>query len=144
MKVQTYTTAPHSPPWRRWCHLGTSARTGGKPEQLKIDLWDQERRLVQETYGDLRDLQIQMQRIPILERNVEQAYVNLENDLFIFTETGRITFRDMQDSQIDLAQSRINLARAIASYNFAKASLLQKVHNYEPSDAFEPALGLLK
>ncbi|MGI6457212.1 MAG: TolC family protein [bacterium] len=144
--VQTYTTALVFS-WPFGDGGATRARVRGLEEsleQLKIDLWDQERRLVQETYGDLRDLQIQMQRIPILERNVEQAYVNLENDLFIFTETGRITFRDMQDSQIDLAQSRINLARAIASYNFAKASLLQKVHNYEPSDAFEPALGLLK
>lgn len=113
-------------------------------EQQRINRWNLERTLVQETYDDLRSLQVQMQRIGILEKNVEQAYINLENDLFTFTETGRITFREMQDSQIDLAVSRSNLARAKVLYNAAKASLLQKVHDYTPTEEVEPLLGLLK
>lgn len=113
-------------------------------KQQEINLWDLERSLIQEVYADLRDLHLQLQRIAILDRNVQQAYVNLENDLFIFTETGRISFREMQDSQIDLSLSRINLARAKVTYNAAKANLLQKVHRYSPSQPIEPLLGLLE
>jgi outer membrane protein TolC len=124
----------------------TKARVRVLEEQLnrqEIDLWNQERELVQETYQDLRELQLQQQRIDILRQNVDQAFVNLENDLFIFTETGRISFRDMQDSQIELAQSRLNLTNAIVSYNLAQNSLMQKIHDYNPSEVVEPILGLL-
>jgi len=112
-------------------------------EQQRINLWNQERSLVQDTYSDLRELQLQQQRVNILRQNVDQAYVNLQNDLFIFTETGRISFRDMQDSQIELAQSRLSLTGAIVTYNLARSSLLQKVHDYDASEGVEPVLGLL-
>ncbi|MBZ0257209.1 TolC family protein [bacterium] len=112
-------------------------------ERLHIQLWNLERQLVQETYDDLRTLDLQRERIMILERNAKQAEINLDNALFTFKEFGRITFRDMQDSQIDLAQSRVSLVQAIVSYNISKSSLMQKIHNYTPSEEVAPLIDLL-
>ncbi|MBI1390774.1 MAG: hypothetical protein GC154_20280 [bacterium] len=112
-------------------------------KQLKIRLWNRERELVQETYDALRGINLQNERIMILERNVKQAEVNLDNALFTFKEFGKITFRDMQDTQIDLAQSRVSLVQSIVNYNIAKADLLQKIHNYQPQPEMEPLIDLL-
>ncbi len=109
-------------------------------EQAKIRLWDAERQLVQQTYSDLRELQLQEQRIEILGRNVQQSEINLENGLLNFQEFGRISFRDLQDLQIDLADSRSFLVQAKVLYNVAKSSLLSKVHDYQPSDEIKPIL----
>ena len=109
-------------------------------EQLRINLWDLERQLVQESYQDLRDLQLQDQRLEILERNVKQSETTLENALIMFREFGRITFRDMQDFQIDLTRSRLDLVQAKVSYNFSKSNLLQKVHDYSPSENVDSLL----
>ncbi|MDP8243919.1 MAG: TolC family protein [Candidatus Hinthialibacter antarcticus] len=112
-------------------------------ERLRIQLWNLERQLIQETYDDLRTLDLQQQRIMILERNAIQAEANLDNALFTFKEFGRITFRDMQDSQIDLAQSRVSLVQAIVGYNISKSNLMQKIHEYEPSQEVAPLIDLL-
>ncbi len=112
-------------------------------ERLRIQLWNLERQLVQETYNDLRSIDLQQQRIMILERNVIQAEANLDNALFTFKEFGRITFRDMQDFQIDLAQSRVSLVQAIVGYNISKSNLMQKIHEYEPSTEVAPLIDLL-
>ena len=112
-------------------------------ERLRIQLWNLERQLVQETYDDLRTLDLQQQRIMILERNAIQAEANLDNALFTFKEFGRITFRDMQDSQIDLAQSRVSLVQAIVAYNISKSNLMQKIHDYTPTSEVAPLIDLL-
>ncbi len=113
-------------------------------ERLRIDLWDQERQLVQEVYNDLRDLQLEKKRIQILERNVEQAKKNLDNALFNFQQSGRISFRNLQDFQIELARGRSDLIRAMVTYNVAKSRLLLKVHDYEPSVPVEPLLNIVQ
>lgn len=107
-------------------------------EQQQIQLWNRERVLVQETYNDLRSLQLQTQRIEILERNVAQAEQTLDNALFNFREFGQISFRDLQDLQVDVANSRVNLVNAIMQYNIAKSSLMQKIHEFTPSDPVAP------
>jgi len=112
-------------------------------EQIRINLWDRERTLVQDTYSDLRALQLELQRMEILKRNVDQAYTNLDNALFNFQQFGRITLRDMQYFQIDLSTSRSSLAQSKVQYNISKSSLLQKVHDYEPSEVVKPLLNLL-
>lgn len=117
----------------------TKARVRALTERLeanRIQLWELERQLVQEAYQDLRNLQLQEQRIEILNRNVRQAEVTLENALIMFREFGRITFREMQDFQIDVARNRSDLVGAKVSYNIAKSNLLEKVHDYEPSTPF--------
>ncbi len=113
-------------------------------EQQKINLWDLERNLVQEAYADLRNLQLQAQRIEILKINVEQAYRTFENALYMYTNFGQSTFREMQDFQIDLASNRSQLVGAKVSYNLAKSNLLLKVHDYQASDEIAPILSSLK
>lgn len=113
-------------------------------ERLEVQLWNLERQLIQATYSDLRDLQLQKQRIAILERNEKQAEINLDNALFTFKEFGRITFRDMQDTQIDLAQARISLVQSIVAYNIAKSNLQQRIHDYSPSPEIAPLIDLLQ
>ncbi|MGC9326009.1 MAG: TolC family protein [Candidatus Hinthialibacter sp.] len=125
----------------------TSARVRALQESLeqsKIRLWDAERQLIQETYSELRELQLQEQRIEILQRNVKQSESTLENGLLNFQEFGRISFRDLQDLQIDAADSRSSLVQAKASYNIAKSNLLSKVHEYSPSQEIEPILEFLE
>lgn len=112
-------------------------------EQAKIRLWDSERQLVQNTYSDLRELQLQQQRIEILQRNVKQSETNLETGLINFQEFGQISFRDLQDIQIEVANSRSTLVQAKALYNAAKSSLLGKIHDYKPSEEIEPILKIL-
>jgi outer membrane protein TolC len=102
-------------------------------EQQKINLWNLERNLTREAYNDLRSLQLLTKQIEIQERNVKKAYVNLDNALFNFQEFGQISFRNLQDFQLDLTQSRSSLVRSKTSYNFSKSSLLSKIHYYEPS-----------
>ncbi len=109
-------------------------------EQQRINLWNLERQLVQEAFEDLRELQLQDQRINILTLNVEQARATLDNALIQFREFGRITFRDMQDFQIDLATSRNSLVQARVLFNRARSSLLQKVHHYSPDQRVSPFL----
>lgn len=124
----------------------TRARVRGLEDQierLKVNLWDLERQLTQETYVDLRNLQLQRQRIEIFERNVNQSYINVENGLYDFQNFGRISFRDLQDLQIELAQGRINLVRAKVSYVVAMAGLMQKIHEYSPTSEIEPLLNVL-
>ncbi len=113
-------------------------------ERLRINLWDRERQLIQEVYGDLRDLQLEVQRIEILKRNVDQAYVNLDNALFNFQQSGRISFRNLQDFQVELARARSELIRAMATYNMAKSALLLKVHDYDASDPIEPLFSVVE
>lgn len=113
-------------------------------EQAKIRLWDSERQLIQDTYSDLRELQLQEQRIEILQRNVEQSEITLQNGLLNFQEFGRISFRDLQDLQIDAADSRSSLVQAKANYNIAKSNLLSKVHEYTPTEEIEPILEFLE
>lgn len=125
----------------------TKARTRALEESLAqqaINLAELERQLVQEAYDDLRELQLQDQRIEILNRNVDQSRITLENALIQFREFGRITFRNMQDFQIDLANSRNSLLQAKVFYNRARSGLLQKVHEYEPSERITPLLNILR
>lgn len=125
----------------------TKARTRALEESLaqqQINLSELERSLIQESYDDLRELQLQDQRIEILMRNVDQSRITLENALIMFREFGRITFRNMQDFQIDLANSRNSLLQAKVLYNRARSGLLQKVHEYEPSDRIAPLLEILR
>ncbi len=112
-------------------------------ERLKINLWDTERQLIQDTYNDLRALQLQTQRIEILKRNVEQATRNMDNGLYNYQNYGQITFRNIQDLQLELARARTNLVNAMITYNINKTNLLQKVHDYKPSDEIKPLLGIL-
>lgn len=112
-------------------------------EQAKIRLWDAERQLVQSTYNDLRELQLQQQRIDILMRNVKQTETNLDTGLINFKEFGQITFRDLQDLQIDVANAQSTLVQAKALYNAAKSSLLSKIHDYQPTDEVAPILKIL-
>lgn len=113
-------------------------------KQLQINLWNRERTLIQQTYNDLRELQLQEQRIMILEQNVEQSQRALDNALFSFFEFGEISFRDLQDFQIDLANSRSQLVSALVQFNVAKSSLLAKVHDYSPSTEVSPILSELQ
>lgn len=113
-------------------------------EQQEINLWNTERSLIREAYDDLRNLQLLAKQIEIQKQNVDKAYINLENALFNFQEFGRISFRDMQDFQMDLSRSRSQLASAKVSYNLAKSNLLSKVHYYEPSVEVEDYFSLVK
>jgi outer membrane protein TolC len=125
----------------------TKARVRALQESLaqqEINLSELERQLVQEAYDDLRELQLQDQRIEILDRNVDQSRITLDNALIQFREFGRITFRNMQDFQIDLANSRNSLLQAKVLYNRARSGLLQKVHDYKPSDRIAPLLEILR
>ncbi len=106
-------------------------------EQSKIRLWDTERQLVQSTYRNLRELMLQLQRIEIIQRNVTQSQFNLDTGLIDFRDFGNITFRDLQDLQIDLALNRSNLVQAKVLYNIAKSSVLSRVHDYKPSEEIE-------
>lgn len=109
-------------------------------EQQQIQLWNLKRNLIQETYADLRELQLQDKRIVILEENVEQSERTYENALFNFREFGQISFRDMQDFQIDLANSRVSLVNAKVQYRVARSSLMQKVHDFEPYETVAPVM----
>jgi outer membrane protein TolC len=113
-------------------------------ERLRINLWDLERQLVQEVFGDLRNLQLETQRISIFERNVEQAYINLDNALFNFQQSGRISFRNLQDFQLELARSRSDLIQSIVTYNIAKSRLILKVHDYNSSPEIKPLMPVLR
>lgn len=113
-------------------------------EQLNINLWNLERNLTQQTYNDLREIQLQLQRISILEQNVQQSQRTLDNALFSFFEFGEISFRDLQDFQIDLASSRSQLVSALVTYNVAKSSLLARVHDYNASPEIMPILSKLQ
>ena len=124
----------------------TKARVRGQTEALerqRISLWNQERVLIQESYSNLRNLELEVKRIGILEKNVERAYINMQNAEFRFKESGTISFRDMQDYQLDLAQSRQSLVNAQVSYNVAKANLMQNIHHYKPSEEVIPILKIL-
>jgi len=107
-------------------------------QQLKTNLWDTERNLIQQTYSDLRDLQLQRQRMEILQRNVDLATINLENGLYDFENFGQITFRDVQDLQVELARNRADLVNSKVLYNISRSSLMQKIHEYKPSDGIKP------
>ncbi len=125
----------------------TKARVRALEENLKqseIDLWNTERSLVQETYNDLRGLQLELQRIDILEKNVEMAARVLDNALFTYTNYGEISFRQMQDFQIDLATNRSRLVQAMVSYNVSKSNLLARVHEYVPDERIQPYLNEVK
>lgn len=133
--------------WALFDGGSTKARTRALQESLeqqRINLSEIERQLVQEAYDDLRELQLQEQRTEILTRNVDQARITLENALIQFREFGRITFRNMQDFQIDLQQSRNSLLQSKVLYNRARSSLLQKVHDYEPEERVSPFLEILR
>jgi outer membrane protein TolC len=106
-------------------------------EQSKIRLWNSERQLVQSTYRNLRELMLQEQRIEIILRNVTQSQFNLDTGLIDFQGFGNITFRDLQDLQIDLALNRSNLVQAKVLYNIAKSAVLSRVHDYKPAEEIE-------
>ncbi|MEW6234231.1 MAG: TolC family protein [Candidatus Omnitrophota bacterium] len=112
-------------------------------EQQKINLWNTERSLVQDTYADLRDLLLERQRIDILIKNVDQAARTFDNALFKYTNFGESTFLEMQDFQNNLARNRSDLVSAKVSYNIAMSGLMSKVHEYKPTDKVEPLLSIL-
>lgn len=125
----------------------TKARVRAAQEnikQLQTNLWDTERNLVQQTYSDLRDLQLQRQRMDILQRNVDLATINLENGLYDFENFGQITFRDVQDLQVELARNRADLVNSKVLYNISRSSLMQKIHEYKPSEPVQPVWDALK
>jgi len=125
----------------------TKARVRAAQEtikQLQTNLWDSERNLVQQTYSDLRDLQLQRQRMDILQRNVDLATINLENGLYDFENFGQITFRDVQDLQVELARNRADLVNSKVLYNISRSNLMQKIHDYQPSEPVQPVWDALK
>ncbi len=125
----------------------TKARVRAAQEtikQLQTNLWDSERNLVQQTYSDLRDLQLQQQRMDILQRNVDLATINLENGLYDFENFGQITFRDVQDLQVELARNRADLVNSKVLYNISRSNLMQKIHDYQPSEPVQPVWDALQ
>ena len=75
-------------------------------EQQKVQLWNQERSLVTEAFNDLRRLDLLNRQIEIQKKNVDKAYINMQNALYNFQNFGKISFRDMQQFQLDLSRSR--------------------------------------
>jgi len=98
-------------------------------EEQQIRLWEEERALRQEVLQVLRQIETAKEQLKINEENVRLAGEALEIANFQF-ENGEIGFRDLQDAQIDLANSRFSCAGTIRTLNVSYAALESLIHEH--------------
>ncbi|MFH1741231.1 MAG: TolC family protein [bacterium] len=96
-------------------------------EEQRIRLWDEERSLRQQVIQILRQIETAREQLTINEENAILSKEALDIANFRF-ENGQIEFRDLQDAQIDLANSRVSQANTIRSLNVSFAALESLIH----------------
>ncbi|HOE10884.1 MAG TPA: TolC family protein [bacterium] len=98
-------------------------------EEQRIRLWEEERALRQQVIQVLRQIETAKEQLKINEENVRLAREALDIADFKF-ENGQIGFRDLQDAQIDLANSRVSCAGTIRTLNVSYAALESLIHEH--------------
>ncbi len=98
-------------------------------EEQRIRLKDEERRLRQQVLDLLRQIQTAREQLAINQENVNLSKEALDIANFRF-ENGQIEFRDLQDAQIDLANSRVAYEGTVRTLNIAVAALEALIHEY--------------
>ncbi len=97
-------------------------------EQL-VEIWDTERALKQRVLRIMRDIETARRQLKINEERVKLAAEALDTANFQF-ENGQIDFRDLQDAQADLANSRLVLEMTKYELVVSAAELESLIHEY--------------